>query len=84
MIFRFGVSDFGKCFMHGLGGVFFFSQTKSRLKKEGGRGLMAGKGSALDCLNWEIYAQAFVGFILIYMNQVSRGYTNPGDGKSKL
>ena len=45
---------------------------------------MGGKGSALDYLNWEIYAQAFVGFILIYVTQVSRGYTNPGDGKSKL
>ncbi|KAA8524455.1 hypothetical protein F0562_010878 [Nyssa sinensis] len=40
---------------------------------------MAGKRSAVNCLNLEIYTKVFVGFMLIYMARISRGYTNPGD-----
>uniref|UniRef100_A0A5B6Z0I9 Protein kinase domain-containing protein n=1 Tax=Davidia involucrata TaxID=16924 RepID=A0A5B6Z0I9_DAVIN len=40
---------------------------------------MGGKRSAINCLDLKIYAQVFVGFMLIYTVRVSRGYTNPGD-----
>uniref|UniRef100_A0A5B6Z074 Protein kinase domain-containing protein n=1 Tax=Davidia involucrata TaxID=16924 RepID=A0A5B6Z074_DAVIN len=42
-------------------------------------GSMGGKRSAINCLNLEIYAKVFVGFMLIYTARISRGYTNPGD-----
>lgn len=45
---------------------------------------MGGKRSAIDCLNLEIYAQTFVGFVLIFAAQVLLGYTSPGDGNSEL
>ncbi|KAK9266368.1 hypothetical protein L1049_001636 [Liquidambar formosana] len=41
--------------------------------------LMGLKKSAMGYLNFEIYAQVFVGFVLIAMARISLAYTNPID-----
>ncbi|GFZ05617.1 STRUBBELIG-receptor family 3 [Actinidia rufa] len=40
---------------------------------------MGRKKSAVNCLNWEIYVQGFVWFVLIFTARISRGITNPAD-----
>ena len=44
--------------------------------------MMGCKRSVENCLNWEIYVQGFVWFVLIFTARISSGITNPADGKS--
>ncbi|XP_057487291.1 protein STRUBBELIG-RECEPTOR FAMILY 3-like isoform X2 [Actinidia eriantha] len=41
--------------------------------------MMGRKRSVENCLNWEIYVQGFVWFVLIFTARISSGITNPAD-----
>lgn len=42
---------------------------------------MGVKRSNIECKNWKIYANFFVGFVLIWAAGFSCAVTNPNDGK---
>lgn len=42
---------------------------------------MGMERSNVECINWKIYVEAFVGFMLIWAAGISVALTNPGDGK---